>query len=104
MKTTTDANPKSTSQAIAAVLAAVGVAITWIGIAGVGDVSRLIAAGFYLAVVSVALLVIGRDARDRWTLAVRLLAGIALVGTGAVTVLSVALCGFAILALEPCRG
>ena len=94
----------TTLEVLAFALAAAGMVITYIAISSVGDVSRWMAAGFYMAVVSVALLVIGRGERDRWTLPVRAIAGVALLATGAVTALGVAMCGSGILALAPCQG
>ena len=99
-----DHNRPTTLEVLAFVLAAAGVIVTWVAVASVGDVTRLTAAGFYLASVSVALLVIGRGTRDRWTLPVRLLSGVAFLATGALTALAVAMCGFGILALGPCQG
>jgi hypothetical protein len=103
LKTQTDHNRPTTLEVLAFILAAAGVIVTWIAVSSVGDVSRLAAAGFYLTLVSVALVVIGRDTRDRWTLPVRLFAGVAFVATGAWTVLSVALCGFGALTLAACQ-
>ena len=88
----TNRNLPTTLELLAAVLAVTG------------EISRLTVAGLYLAVVSAALLVVGRDARDRWTRPLRLLVSIALLATAAVTGLAVALCGFGVLLLAACQG
>jgi hypothetical protein len=104
LKTHTNHNQPSTLEMLAFILAAAGVIVTWIAVSSVGDLSRLAPVGFYLTLVSVACVVIGRDTRDRWTLAVRLFVGGVLVATGAWTVLSVALCGLGALILAECQG
>ena len=100
----TNRNLPTTLELLAAVLAVTGVLVTWLAVSSVGEISRLTVAGLYLAVVSAALLVVGRDARDRWTRPLRLLVSIALLATAAVTGLAVALCGFGVLLLAACQG